>query len=205
MNPQPRGAVSVGIALRVGSAVLAVVFAAGCSSSKARPTAPSGSASASASATTGYRVTYSVSDSSVGDLGLSVHRIEVLTDGKVMVRVTPADVGGYYEVTDGVSAMIWRPTEVQAVKVSDIGRFVVHDSDRTLSAWCTNANESAPANVLNRAARHYTCSPVNLDTIPSIYRADQIWIDQESGLILQWWQGLSRFAATHIDLHATLP
>jgi hypothetical protein len=128
----------------------------------------------------------------------------VLTDGGAKVRITPSDASGYYEVTDGVSAMIWRPTEVQAVKVSDLGRFVLHDSDHTLSAWCANAKQSATANVLNRSAHHYTCTPVNLVSNP-MYFADEIWLDKESGLILQWRQGDVRFTATQIDLHATLP
>jgi len=204
MSPQPRGAFLIRTVLPAGSAALVMTVAIGCSSSTAKPTAPAASASASASTTAGYSVTYSVSDSSGGDLGLSVPRIQVLTDGGAKVRITPSDASGYYEVTDGVSAMIWRPTEVQAVKVSDLGRFVLHDSDHTLSAWCANAKQSATANVLNRSAHHYTCTPVNLVSNP-MYFADEIWLDKESGLILQWRQGDVRFTATQIDLHATLP
>src|SRR5207302_1853395 len=109
MSPQPRGALWIRTVLRAGSAALVITVAIGCSSSKAKPTAPATSASASAAKTAGYSVTYSVSDLSGGDLGLSAPRIQVLTDGGAKVRITPSEAGGYYEVTDGVSAMIWRP------------------------------------------------------------------------------------------------
>jgi hypothetical protein len=46
---------------------------------------------------------------------------------------------------------------------------------------------------------------VNLDANPNLFLADEIWVDNESGLILQWWQDLLRFTATEIDLRATLP
>jgi hypothetical protein len=210
MSPQPRGALWVRTVLVAGSAALVITVAIGCSSSKAKPTAPAASASASASTTAAYSVTYSATDTSGGDLGLPFHTIQVLTDGGAKVRITPDDGSGYYEVTDGVNAMVPNTSGddfdgFQQAKPSDIGRFVVHDSDHTLSLWCANAKESATANVLNRATRHYTCTPVNPDSNPTMFLADEIWVDKESGLILQWWQGPLRFTATQINLHATLP
>jgi hypothetical protein len=46
---------------------------------------------------------------------------------------------------------------------------------------------------------------VNLDANPNLFLADEIWVDNESGLILQWWQDLLRFTATEIELRAKLP
>lgn len=185
------------------AAALAVSLAAACSSAKSP--APT-SAAASGSVRTGYSATYSVIDTSGGDLGLSFDTVRVLTDGGPKVRFTAGKPGGPYAVTDGVRAMV--PNEkgdgFRVAKPSDIGRFVVHDSDGTLSAWCANAKEATPTSVLNRAARHYVCTPVNLDADPAFFLADEMSIDKESGLILQWTQGLLRVTATAVDLRATL-
>jgi hypothetical protein len=204
MKAQDRMAGIIRTVVSAAVAALAISLAAGCSSSKPRPT-PSGAASGSAR--TGYSVTYSATDTSGGDLGLSFDTIRVLTDGGLKVRFTAGKPGGPYAVTDGVHAMV--PNEngdgYQVAKPSDIGRFVLHDSDGTLSAWCANAKESAPTSVLNRATRHYICTPVNLDADPGFFVADEISVDKESGVVLHWSQGLLQVTATEIDPHAALP
>jgi hypothetical protein len=179
-------------------ALLGAALATACGSSKAHPGAVPGAQ--------GYRVTYALQQTGGGDQNFD--KLQVITDGRAKVKMTDGNGEQGYTITDGTRAFqvnrdagdkYWEQTQVSAVP-----RFVVHDSDGTLAAWCANAQAAGTADVLKRTTRHYTCPEWNPNSDETV-QVQELWVDQQTGLILRWTDGDSQATASAIDLHAAIP
>jgi hypothetical protein len=87
--------------------------------------------------------------------------------------------------------------------VSDVPRFVVHEGDGTLAAWCADAKAAGSADVRTRATRHYSCRAPESE--PMLLKGKELWVDQQTGLILKWIVSDLTATVSEIDLNATIP
>jgi hypothetical protein len=150
----------------------------------------------------GYRVSYQLQSAGAGEVNFD--KIEVLSDGDAKVRLTFGEGAEEFTVTDGARAVSVSGdgTSNEEVKVSDVPRFVVHEGDGTLAAWCVDAKVAGNAYVLLRATRHYSCRDPGSE---SLFKGKELWVDQQTGLILKWIASDLTVTASEIDVDASLP
>ena len=162
----------------------------------------------------GLHVTYELTSTGGGELNYDMW--DVLTDGGAKVRETIGDLSTKEEagrrVSDGTHAVEFGAADNGGFgagssyadgKVSDVQHYVLRDGDASLAAWCADAKPAGTAQVLGRSARHYTCRDPG---IQQPERAKELWLDQQTGLILKWEDGSETTAtAIVIDVHVKLP
>lgn len=176
------------------AALLGLAVAPACDSSKAH-TGAVGSAH-------GYQVTYAVHSIDSGD-----GTLQVVTDGGAKVKVTAGNGADGYVVSDATRATKVAAGGIQTatMKVSDVRRFVLHDNDGTLAVWCPGAKKAGTAEVLNQPTRHYTCTKWNPDADASGPTVQELWVDQHTGLVMQWnVSDLYHATASQVDNDPTL-
>ena len=156
---------------------------------------------------------------STGSEDLNFDKLDVLTDGRAKVRMTIGIFGGTKDeeslvVSDGSHAVLFLPADnggygagssYMDSKVSDVGHYVLREGDGFLAAWCADAKPAGTAQVLGRSARQYTCTDPGDEELE---QAKELWVDQQTGLILKWNGGGDDFTtgtAIGIDVHARLP
>jgi hypothetical protein len=190
---------------------LAALIVASCGSTTSDSTAdnPAG----------GFRVTYKLASSS-GSGEVNFDKLDVLTDGRVKVRETIGIFGTKGEVgrlvSDGSRAVAFTAADngrfgagssYADIKVSEVQHYVLRDGDSSLAAWCAHAKPAGTAQVLGRSAHHYTCKDPGIELLE---RARELWVDQQTGLILKWKVGtggddFTTATAIAIEAHARLP
>jgi hypothetical protein len=189
--------------------VVGALIVASCGSSTTDSTADSPAG--------GFRVTYKLT-STAGEQNFD--KLDVLTDGRAKVRTTIGAFGTKGDaarfISDGSHAVAFIPDEKNGgygagssysdEKVSEVQHYVLRESDGSLAAWCVDAKPAGTAPVLGRSARHYTCKDPGIELLE---RAKELWVDQQTGLILKWKLGSgsdsSTATAIQIDVHARLP
>lgn len=179
-------------------ALLNLTLATACGSSKAH--------TSEVRSGVGYGVTYAMQEGS-GAGALNLDKLEVVTDGGAKVKVTSGSGENGYLVSDGTRAeqVGAGGAETTPVKVSDVRRYVVHDTDGTLAVWCPASKQAGTADVLNRATLHYTCPGSNPDQDPSLPQVEELWVDRQTGLVMQWNVGDNLHAkASDVDFHLTI-
>ena len=165
----------------------------------------------------GFRVTYKLT-STAGEQNFD--KLDVMTDGRAKVRTTIGIFGTKAEVgrvvSDGSRAVRFSPADnggygagssYADMKVSEVQHYVLREGDASLAAWCADAKPAGTAQVLGRSARHYTCKDPGIEQLE---RAKELWVDQQTGLILKWKVGsgghdFTTATAIGIDVHARLP
>ena len=165
----------------------------------------------------GFRVTYKLT-STAGEQNFD--KLDVMTDGRAKVRTTIGIFGTKAEVgrvvSDGSRAVRFSPADngrygagssYADMKLSEVHPYVLRDGDGSLAAWCADAKPAGTAQVLGRSARHYTCKDPGIEQLE---RAKELWVDQQTGLILKWKVGsgghdFTTATAIGIDAHARLP
>jgi dipeptidyl aminopeptidase/acylaminoacyl peptidase len=204
----------VPIAVVAGVGALIVT---GCGPSTPDSTADNPAGGPAGSPAGGFRVTYKLT-STTGEQNFD--KLDVLTDGRAKVRTTIGIFGTKGEagrvVSDGSRAVVLSPADngrygagssYADMKVSEVQHYVLHDGDASLAAWCADAKPAGTAQVLGRSARHYTCKDPGIEQLE---RAKELWVDQQTGLILKWKVGsgghdFTTATAIGIDVHARLP
>ncbi|MGZ4597426.1 MAG: hypothetical protein ACXV3V_10915 [Actinomycetes bacterium] len=105
-------------------------------------------------------------------------------------------------VTDGSHSMTVNPSEHSfEADTASLPAFVVHEDNRTLASWCADAKAIGVENVQSRATTRYRCTDQGQE---SMFHAQQLWVDRDTSLVLQWVEGNLRATPTAVDVHAAL-
>ena len=197
---------------------LGAVYLSGCGSTSGTSAVGPRADPSPSRGVVGFLVTYRLASTGGGEQNFD--KLEVLTDGRAKVRETIGVFGAKAEVarlvTDGLRAVAFTAdgnggygagSKYQQLKVSEFPRFVLRDGGRALDAWCADAKVVGTAEVLGRSTQHYGCRDPGIEKLE---QAKDLWVDQQTGLILKWTKGsggnnVMSATATRVDLHANLP